>query len=153
MGHTTTLRFRGRAGQVEQDLSCLLGAFTKSADGSDNVTDPLTRGDLGQTSNAIADFARRQPAILLGALLGPLAPLSRLARDKLQGVADEAIKAGSSFAERGAAKVEKRRPASSTRTTTSGKLFRARASASARWRCRRAASLNICISAIDPSQV
>ena len=60
MGHTTTLRFRGRAGQVEQDLPWLSGAFTKSADGFDNVTDPLTHGDLGQTSNAIADFARRQ---------------------------------------------------------------------------------------------
>ena len=60
MGHTTTLRFRGRAGQVEQDLPWLSGAFTKSADGFDNVPDPLTHGDLGQTSNAIADFARRQ---------------------------------------------------------------------------------------------
>jgi hypothetical protein len=116
------------------------------------VTDPLTRGDPGQTVNAIADVARRQPAIFLGALLGSLAALRGLERDKLQGVADEAMKAGASFAERGAAKVEKRRRASSTKTTTSGKLSKARASASARERCRRAASLNICISAIDPSQ-
>jgi hypothetical protein len=113
---------------------------------------PLTRGDPGRTFNPIADFARRQPAIFLGALLGSLEALRGLARDKLQGVADEAMKAGASFAEAGAAKVEKRRRASSTRTTTSGQLSKARASASARWRCTRAASLNICISAIDPSQ-
>jgi hypothetical protein len=116
------------------------------------MTDPLTRGDPGQTFYAIADFARRQPAILLVALLGWLAALRGLERDKLEGVADEAMKAGASFTERGAAKVEKRRRASSTRTTTSGRLSKARTSAAARRRCRRAASLNICISAIDPSQ-
>jgi hypothetical protein len=116
------------------------------------MTDPLTRGDPGRTCYAIADFARRQPAILPVALLGSLAALSGLGRDKLKGVADEAMKAGARFAERGAARVEKRRRASSTGTTTSGKLSKAPASASARWRCTRAASLNICISAIEPSQ-
>jgi hypothetical protein len=43
----------------------------------------------------------------IGALLGSLAPLSSLARDKLQGVGGEAMKAGANLAERGAAKVEK----------------------------------------------
>jgi ElaB/YqjD/DUF883 family membrane-anchored ribosome-binding protein len=45
--------------------------------------------------------------VALGALLGALAPLSSLERDKLQGVADEAMKAGADLAERGAGAVEK----------------------------------------------
>jgi hypothetical protein len=45
--------------------------------------------------------------VAIGALLGALAPLSSLERQKLQGVADEAMKAGADLAERGAAKVEK----------------------------------------------
>jgi hypothetical protein len=45
--------------------------------------------------------------VAIGALIGSLTPLSSLERDKLQGVADEALKAGADLAERGAAKVEK----------------------------------------------
>lgn len=44
--------------------------------------------------------------VAIGALLGSLAPLSAIERSKLQGVADEAMKAGAGLAERGAAKVE-----------------------------------------------
>jgi ElaB/YqjD/DUF883 family membrane-anchored ribosome-binding protein len=45
--------------------------------------------------------------VAIGALIGSLAPLSSLERDKLQGVADEALKAGAGLAERGADAVEK----------------------------------------------
>lgn len=45
--------------------------------------------------------------VAIGALLGSLTPLSSLERDKLQGVADEAMKAGAGLAERGASAVEK----------------------------------------------
>jgi hypothetical protein len=45
--------------------------------------------------------------VAIGALLGSLTPLSSMEREKLQGVADTALKAGADLAERGAAKVEK----------------------------------------------
>lgn len=45
--------------------------------------------------------------IAIGAIVGSLAPLSSLERDKLQGVADNAMRAGADLAERGANAVEK----------------------------------------------
>ncbi|MEQ1784355.1 MAG: DUF3618 domain-containing protein [Hyphomonadaceae bacterium] len=45
--------------------------------------------------------------IAVGALIGTLAPLSSLERDKLQGVADDALRTGANLAERGANAVEK----------------------------------------------
>lgn len=66
-GHTTASRLRDLAGQVETDLPWMATAFSKSAQGLDSVTDSLTRGDLNQTLSGLSDFARRQPAIFLGA--------------------------------------------------------------------------------------
>ncbi len=45
--------------------------------------------------------------VAIGALIGSLAPLSSLERDKLRGLADEAMKAGAGLAEQGAGAVEK----------------------------------------------
>lgn len=84
MGHTTASRFRDLAGQVEQDLPWLSGAFTKSADGLDNVTNSLTRGDLGQTFNALTDFAKRQPAIFLGASVALGFALARIGKTAIE---------------------------------------------------------------------
>lgn len=84
MGHSTASRFRDLAGQVEQDLPWLSGAFTKSADGLDNVTDSLTRGDLGQTFNALTDFAKRQPAIFLGASVALGFALARIGKTAIE---------------------------------------------------------------------
>lgn len=66
-GHTTASRLRDLAGQVEGDLPWMATAFSRSAEGLDSVTDSLTRGDLNQTLSGLSDFARRQPAIFLGA--------------------------------------------------------------------------------------
>lgn len=84
MGHSTASRFRELAGQVEQDLPWLSGAFTKSAEGLDSVTDSLTRGDLSQTLNGLSDFARRQPAIFLGASVALGFALSRIGKTALE---------------------------------------------------------------------
>jgi len=84
MGHTTASRFRDLAGQVEQDMPWLSGAFAKSADGLDNVTDSLTRGDLGQTFNALTDFAKRQPAIFLGASVALGFALARIGKTAIE---------------------------------------------------------------------
>lgn len=89
----------------------------------------------------------------IGALLGSLAPLSSLARDKRQGVGGEAMKAGANLAERGAAKVEKAAASIVHQIVRSQMPQRADASASARLRCAKVASRNICITAIDPSQL
>jgi hypothetical protein len=84
MGHSTASRFRELAGQVEQDLPWLSGAFTKSADGLESVTDSLTRGDLSQCMNGLSDFARRQPAIFLGASVALGFALSRIGKTALE---------------------------------------------------------------------
>lgn len=71
-------------------------------------------GDLaGRAKHSAVDMYDQNPlaagalGVAIGALLGSLAPLSALERNKLQGVADEAMKAEANLAERGAAKVEK----------------------------------------------
>jgi hypothetical protein len=84
MGHTTASRFRELAGQVEQDLPWLSGAFSKSAEGLDTVTDSLTRGDLSDVVSNLTDFARRQPAIFLGASVALGFALSRIGKTALE---------------------------------------------------------------------
>jgi len=84
MGHTTASRFRELAGQVESDLPWLSGAFTKSAEGLDGLTDSLTRGDFSQSLSGVSDFARRQPAIFLGASVALGFALARIGKTALQ---------------------------------------------------------------------
>lgn len=84
MGHTTASRFRDLAGQVEQDMPWLSGAFVKSADSLDTVTDSLTRGDLGQALNGLTDFAKRQPAIFLGASVALGFALARVGKTAIE---------------------------------------------------------------------
>lgn len=85
MGHTTASRLRDLAGQVESDLPWLSGAFSKSAHGLDSMTDSLTRGDMSQTINSLSDFARRQPAIFLGASVALGFALARVGKTALEG--------------------------------------------------------------------
>lgn len=67
----------------------------------------------GNAKHQAVDFYDQNPlaagaiGIAIGALIGTLAPLSALERDKLQGVADDAMRAGADLAERGANAVEK----------------------------------------------
>ena len=84
MGHSTASRFRELAGQVEQDLPWLSGAFTKSADGLESVTDSLTRGDISQTLNGLTDFAKRQPALFIGASVALGFALARIGKTALE---------------------------------------------------------------------
>ncbi|MEQ1784357.1 MAG: hypothetical protein ABMA14_23635 [Hyphomonadaceae bacterium] len=86
MGATTAMRLRDLAGQVEGDLPWLSGAFNKSAEGLDSVTGSLTRGDMSQTLNALSDFARRQPAIFIGASVALGFALSRVGKTALESV-------------------------------------------------------------------
>ena len=62
MGHTTASRFRELADQVESDLPWLSGAFTKSAEGLDNVTNSLTRGGSRFWWASTHSATLRQPA-------------------------------------------------------------------------------------------
>lgn len=84
MGHTTASRFRELAGQVEGEMPWLSGAFAKSADGLDGLTDSLTRGDMSQSINGLSDFARRQPAIFLGASVALGFALARVGKTALE---------------------------------------------------------------------
>lgn len=82
-GHTTASRLRELAGQVEGDMPWMATAFTKSAEGLDSVTDSLTKGDLNQCLAGVSDFARRQPAIFLGASVALGFALARVGKAAL----------------------------------------------------------------------
>ncbi|MFT3723150.1 MAG: hypothetical protein QM773_06135 [Hyphomonadaceae bacterium] len=82
-GHSTASRLRGFAGQVE-DLPWMATAFNKSADGLDSVTNSLTHGDLNQCMSGVSDFARRQPAIFLGASVALGFALARVGKTALE---------------------------------------------------------------------
>jgi uncharacterized protein YjbJ (UPF0337 family) len=84
-GHTTASRLRELAGQVEGDLPWMATAFSKSAEGLDSVTDSLTRGNLDECVAGLSDFARRQPAIFLGASVALGFALSRIGKTALEG--------------------------------------------------------------------
>lgn len=84
VGHTTASRFREFAGQLEGEMPWLAGAFTKSAQGLDGLTDSLTRGDMSQSLNGLSDFARRQPAIFLGASVALGFALARIGKTALE---------------------------------------------------------------------
>ena len=82
--HSTASRLRDFAGQVEADLPWMSNAFTKSADGLDSVTNSLTQGDLNQCLSGVSAFARRQPAIFLGASVALGFALSRIGKAALE---------------------------------------------------------------------
>lgn len=84
--HTTAERLRGLADQAGQDLPWLATALGKSATGLDKVTDSLTRGDIRQCMSELSDFARRQPAVFLGASVALGFALSRVGKTALEGV-------------------------------------------------------------------
>ena len=48
------------------------------------MTNSLTSGDLSQTLNGLSDFARRQPAIFLGASVALGFALSRIGKTALE---------------------------------------------------------------------
>jgi hypothetical protein len=82
-GHSTASRLRDLAGQVE-DMPWMAKAFTKSAEGLDSVTNSLTKGDLNQCMSGVSDFARRQPAIFLGASVALGFALARIGKTALE---------------------------------------------------------------------
>lgn len=95
-----------KAGHFMHDQAHNVGHMAGSA--KHKITD-----FAGNTKHQAIDLYDQNPlaagaiGVAIGALLGSLAPLSSLERDKLQGVADEAMKAGANLAERGAGAVEK----------------------------------------------
>src|SRR3546814_8332764 len=77
-------RLRELAGQVESDIPWMSTAFQKSAGGLDSVTDSLTQGDMKDVMAGVTDFARRQPAIFLGASVALGFALSRVGKAALE---------------------------------------------------------------------
>jgi len=83
-GHSAASRFRDLAGQVEGEMPWMATAFRKSADGLDNVTNSLTSGDINQCLAGVSDFAKRQPAIFLGASVAIGFALARVGKTALE---------------------------------------------------------------------
>lgn len=83
-GHSTATRFRELAGQLESDMPWMATAFKKSADGLDSVTNSLTQGDINQCLSGVSEFARRQPAIFLGASVALGFALARVGKTAIE---------------------------------------------------------------------
>ncbi|MDP3493134.1 MAG: hypothetical protein Q8R82_08465 [Hyphomonadaceae bacterium] len=83
-GHSTATRLRELASHVEGDMPWMATAFTKSADGLDSVTNSLTQGDLKHSLSGVTDFAKRQPAIFLGASVALGFALARVGKAALE---------------------------------------------------------------------
>ncbi|HEY1092473.1 MAG TPA: hypothetical protein VGE47_15365, partial [Burkholderiaceae bacterium] len=66
------------------ELPWMSTAFTKSADGLDSVTNSLTQGNLDECLSGVTEFARRQPAIFLGASVALGFALSRIGKAALE---------------------------------------------------------------------
>lgn len=84
-GLSTASRLRSLAGQVGDEMPWMATAFTKSADGLENVTNSLTRGNLDECIAGLTEFARRQPAVFLGASVALGFALSRVGKTALEG--------------------------------------------------------------------
>lgn len=82
--HSAASRFRDLAGQVENEMPWMATAFKKSADGLDNVTNSLTSGDINQCLAGVSDFAKRQPAVFLGASVAIGFALARIGKTALE---------------------------------------------------------------------
>lgn len=95
-GHSTASRLRDFAGQVEGDLPWMAAAFTKSADGLDSVTNSLTKGDLNECMSGVSEFARRQPAIFLGASVAIGFALARVGKTAFEQPSQPAASAAGS---------------------------------------------------------
>jgi ElaB/YqjD/DUF883 family membrane-anchored ribosome-binding protein len=83
---TAATTLRDTASHLDGDLPWMKTALNKTADGFDHLTRSLDRGDIGQSLNAITDFARRQPALFLGLSVAAGFALARLGKTAVEEV-------------------------------------------------------------------
>ena len=87
---TAANTLRDTAGNLNGELPWMKTALDKTADGFEHLTNALHRGDVGQTLNAVTDFARRQPALFIGLSVAAGFALARVGKTAIEDVQDQA---------------------------------------------------------------
>jgi hypothetical protein len=86
---TTASALRRAAGDVEQDNAWVSQVLRKSADGLEQATRSLAGGDYSRGVADLNAFARRQPAIFLGASLALGFALARVGKTAIEAATED----------------------------------------------------------------
>ncbi len=84
----TTNALRRAAGDIEQDTPLLGEGLRRAADWLEQASGKLGEGDLNQVVENLNNFARRQPALFLGASLAAGFLIARLGKTALEGAGE-----------------------------------------------------------------
>ncbi len=88
---TAASALRRAADDVQGENAWIGSALRKSADGLENATRSFAGGDISRTFNELNGFARRQPAIFLGASVALGFALARVGKTAIEQVNDDAL--------------------------------------------------------------
>lgn len=81
---TTASSLRRAAEDVDGEHAWIGMALRKGADGLETASRTLSNGDLSQAAGALSDFARRQPAVFLGASVALGFVLARIGKTAVE---------------------------------------------------------------------
>ncbi|MEJ0058751.1 MAG: hypothetical protein WDM79_03805 [Terricaulis sp.] len=79
---------RRAANDIQGEHAFIGMALTKSADGLETASQSLAGGDINQALGQLNEFARRQPAVFLGASVALGFVLARVGKTAVENVAD-----------------------------------------------------------------
>lgn len=87
--HAAAESLRRAAGEVQTEHAWIGAALRKSADGIEAATQSLAGGDIERGMRDLNQFARRQPAIFLGAAFAMGFAMSRVGKTAIEKVTEE----------------------------------------------------------------
>ncbi len=90
----TTSALRRAAGDIEQDTPLLGAGLRRAADWLEQASGHLGQGDLNQVVDNLNTFARRQPALFLGASLAAGFLIARLGKTAMEGAREQGLPDG-----------------------------------------------------------
>jgi hypothetical protein len=90
----TTSALRRAAGDIEQDTPLLGAGLNRAADWLEQVTGQLGQGDLNRVVDNLNTFARRNPALFLGASLAAGFLIARLGKTAIENAVDQGLPDG-----------------------------------------------------------
>lgn len=87
--HAAADSLRRAAGEVQGEHAWIGSALRKSAEGIESATSAFAGGDLENGLRNVNDFARRQPAVFLGAAFALGFAMSRVGKTAIEKVSEE----------------------------------------------------------------
>lgn len=81
---SATAALRETASTLDGELPWMGAALNKAADGFENLTGALNKGDVGQTLEAVTAFAKRQPALFLALSVAAGFALARIGKTAIE---------------------------------------------------------------------